>query len=618
VLAPKDRSLLLEALRPPAGYRLDVAVCTTYSLDLMAMLVAPLAFTFFDWEGNDGEPTRDPNALLEAIRRNVDRIHLFCQAGQIAVPGAYKPLFSYLESAIHEVRPHRPGGVFHPKVWVLRYVAPDEMPRYRLLCASRNLTFDRSWDTLLVLDGVTGRKVNRHNAPLARFIQALPELAVQGLEGETANTIGKLAADLGRVEFELPQHVDELRFWPLGLPGEEDQWPFPAQANRGLVIAPFLGASTLKRLNVSTEQTLVSRIDSLAVLDEGQLAGYETLALSDGADLEAEDLVSDDAVSDEDTTLSGLHAKLFAFDDNGQGRVWTGSANATNAAFHRNVEFLVEMRGQSRHMGVEAILSPSEKGVNVMRDLLEPFTPQEGGVSDPGQQAVDQALFALRQFVVDQGLAVSVSVADEDLFDLQVAPAHEIALPECAFELDCWPLTLKQEAGARQMMTDARMRLAFPSLSFEALTTFFAFEGRVVAGGQSGTCRFVMNLPGTGFPENRRQRLLQCLLKDRNQVMRYLWLLLAEDGALSLGDFTGSTVSGEGTGEGPEGFHADMPMLEVLIRALDRNPDKLDQVARFVAELQGTEEGRALLPEDFDDVWVPLWAAREALREHAG
>jgi len=327
------------------------------------------------------------------------------ESGQIAVPGAYKPLFSYLESAVHEVRPHRQGGVFHPKVWVLRYVSPDESPRYRLLCASRNLTFDRSWDTLLTLDGVTARRRNQQNAPLARFIQALPGLAVQGLEGEVMDALNGLAADMERVEFELPPHVEELRFWPLGLQGEEDQWPFPAKAERGLVIAPFLGANTLKRLKVSTEQTLVSRIDSLGVLDDGQLAGYETLALSDGADLEAEDLVGDDA-SDEDSTLSGLHAKLFAFDEAGQGRVWTGSANATGAAFHHNVEFLVEMRGRSRHMGVEAILSPSEKGVNVLRDLLEPFTPQPGAGSDPVQQALDQALFALRQYVVDQGVSI--------------------------------------------------------------------------------------------------------------------------------------------------------------------------------------------------------------------
>jgi hypothetical protein len=70
VLAPKDRTLLLESLRPPPGYRLDTAVSTTFTLNLMAMLVAPLAFTYFDWEQDNGEPTRNPNALLEAIRRH--------------------------------------------------------------------------------------------------------------------------------------------------------------------------------------------------------------------------------------------------------------------------------------------------------------------------------------------------------------------------------------------------------------------------------------------------------------------------------------------------------------------------------------------------------------------
>ena len=76
MLAPKDRTLLLESLRPPPGFHLDAAVSTTYSLDLMALLVAPLAFTFFDWEGGDGQPTKDPNALLEALRRHVDRIQI--------------------------------------------------------------------------------------------------------------------------------------------------------------------------------------------------------------------------------------------------------------------------------------------------------------------------------------------------------------------------------------------------------------------------------------------------------------------------------------------------------------------------------------------------------------
>src|SRR5207249_7591823 len=97
MLAPRSRRLLLDALRPPAGYRLDRAVGTSYTLDLLALLTAPLAFTFFDCEDNEGRPATDPLALLQAIRRHAGRIHLFCQAGRIAVPRPGQHLLHYLE-----------------------------------------------------------------------------------------------------------------------------------------------------------------------------------------------------------------------------------------------------------------------------------------------------------------------------------------------------------------------------------------------------------------------------------------------------------------------------------------------------------------------------------------
>jgi hypothetical protein len=74
MLEPEDRRLLLESLRPPEGYVLDHAVGTTFSLDLLALLTAPLAFTFFDWEGREGENCADPLALLESVRRHANRI----------------------------------------------------------------------------------------------------------------------------------------------------------------------------------------------------------------------------------------------------------------------------------------------------------------------------------------------------------------------------------------------------------------------------------------------------------------------------------------------------------------------------------------------------------------
>ena len=86
MLGTHERTLLLDNLRPPAGYRLRRAVGTSFTLDLMALLTAPLAFTFFDAHDDDGAPVADPVALLEALRRHAEKVTLFCQAGAISVP----------------------------------------------------------------------------------------------------------------------------------------------------------------------------------------------------------------------------------------------------------------------------------------------------------------------------------------------------------------------------------------------------------------------------------------------------------------------------------------------------------------------------------------------------
>ena len=146
-------NILLELLRPPAGCKLDVAVGTTYSLDLISALMLPLSFAFFDWEHEDGELVADPLALLEALRRYGDRFTIFCQSGQIRLPSKYPPLVTFLEPCIYDVVAPDEDGVFHPKVWALRFIAEDGVIRYRVLCLSRNLTFDRCWDTVVALDG---------------------------------------------------------------------------------------------------------------------------------------------------------------------------------------------------------------------------------------------------------------------------------------------------------------------------------------------------------------------------------------------------------------------------------------------------------------------------------
>lgn len=69
----------------------------------------------------------NPFALLAALRQNAARISLYCQAGMTKVPTDAVPLLAFLEDCVHPVTPPRQGGgVFHTKIWLLRFAPLNE------------------------------------------------------------------------------------------------------------------------------------------------------------------------------------------------------------------------------------------------------------------------------------------------------------------------------------------------------------------------------------------------------------------------------------------------------------------------------------------------------------
>ena len=192
VLGPEDRRLATDCLRPPDGYGLDQAIGTTFTLDLLAVIAAPLAFARFDRErGVAAAEGSQGLASLEALRRYADRITVFCQKGHISVPRSHERFFAYLEQSIVEVPAPHDLFTFQPKVWVLRYLPHDgkSAPLYRCICLSRNLTYDRSWDTVLVLDGAVGGEQEDTSGPLAELISTLPKLAGDNLQPRSRESI---------------------------------------------------------------------------------------------------------------------------------------------------------------------------------------------------------------------------------------------------------------------------------------------------------------------------------------------------------------------------------------------------------------------------------------------
>lgn len=628
MLRPHDRRQLLDAFRPPHGYEFDRAVGTTFSLDLLALLAAPLAFSLFRMEERSGRVLVDPLAWIESLRRYADRIALFCQAGRINVPH-HDTFLNYLESVVVEVM--IPGRSFHPKFWALRFRSTeDARVMYRLLIASRNLTFDRSWDTLLVLEGELGESESEGagNEGLAEFVRSFPRHALRPVSDSVLAHTEIIAGDLPRVTFDVPPGFSRLIFHPLGL-DLGSRWPFPVDVRRSMIISPFLSPGALRRLaGTSGANVLLSRVESLDALSAVHLESFADLrVMMQGTDPEEEDAAPADAAVDAgaahdsngelmvvpsvgDEALSGLHAKVYIMERDDDVRVFTGSANATVAAFDGNAELLVELVGARGAHGIDAILSATPDGSG-LADLLQPYRPPaEGSEVDVLKQELDDLLdrAAVEMLALPMRAQVLESGEGPD-YEILLFPEADVALLHpAAVAVRVRPVTLRS-ADARGVVFGGEAAIRFAPISLRALTTFFAVELEASLDGQTGRRAFIVNVPTDGMPTDRAQRLLVETLKDRASLLRFLRMLLAED--------VFDLASGSGMGSHSHGiiasaFGGGAGLFEMLVRTYESRPERLDAVARLVRDISArdAETGGTVLPEEFLEIWNPIWEAR--------
>ncbi|WP_291980621.1 phospholipase D family protein [Luteitalea sp.] len=600
MLNPEARTLLFDILRPPEGYILDAAVATTYTLDLLALLTAPVAFSLFEADDFATLLSRDSLALLDSLRRYADRLTVFCEAGQIAFPALQFPQLAYLEQAVVQCRKPRPGASFHPKVWVLRYTSAEGPVRYRFACLSRNLTFDRSWDTVLTLDGVLGDATNDRNSPLVRFLRALPSQATATVEPAVADRLDLLATELARVTFDVPEGFEDLRFHPLGIEGMRT-FPVPADSQPLLVISPFVSTSGIRRLARGRSRvTLITRQETLDTVDcsAPEIAKYYVLA-SNTSPVEG----------DEDTTAvaRGLHAKCYVTEAGAKARVYTGSANATEAGLGHNVEFLVELIGPRARFGIDAVLS-SQPGNTRFVDVLQEVTLPPLAACDEVEEGLRSALEQARDLVAEASLR-GMLTEHEPTYTLEVLSAAPLKWP-AAVTARCWPVGLGR-AWARAF-TDSTS-VTFEGLALENVSGFLAFEVRAALDQKECVETFVVNVPIAGLPTDRRERLLRTVLTDRRSVMHYLHMLLATDGRELASELAASETHRRSEA-GRMVPVRETALLESLLRSLRESPARLDDVERLVRDLgsRSTTDGD-LLPENFLELWAPLWQARKEM-----
>lgn len=613
MLAPRDRQTLLAALRPPDGFRVEGVVATTFTLDLTALLVAPLAFSLLDMtvdraDGTGTDRELDPYALLRATREHAERMVVFCDATRIACPPKYRALFVHLEKCVAQVCAPRELGVFHPKIWVLRFAGFEGAVRYRFLCASRNLTFDQSWDTLLVLEGALTDRVNAiaMNRPLSDFVASLPTLIrpKTDLSETRAKLVERIADELLRVRFESPEGVDALAFHPLGIPGYE-KFHRPDRIQRALVVSPFVDSGGLVPWTEDgKEHVLLSRVDQLDRQDDAVLSRFAACTiLTEALDTDEGDAHAAER-SDAEAPPAGLHAKLYVVDDGWDAHVWTGSANATSAGFSRNVEMLVQMTGKKSVLGVQRFLDSG------LSEMIQPYARNSGNVPNQVELDLELKLCQLRRRLAEARWVAAVGEKSSAGFPFTLRGDATQGFPGATIIVR--PVTLP--AGRAQAISTDPPVANFGDCSLEALTSFFAFAVLLKEDGVKLEAEFVIKAQLDGAPGDREEQVLASMFKDPSQVMHFLGMLLAEDPAEWLAGeeekaSRGEGVSAAGVFEGA--------LLERLLRALHANPAQLDSIERFLQDLSRTDAGRGLVSEQLQRLWQPIYSARQVLVEEA-
>ncbi|MGE2718460.1 phospholipase D family protein [Mycolicibacterium celeriflavum] len=604
MLEPDGRVALTEQLRPPSGFQLAHAVATTFSLDLTTALSVPLAFA-----AHRVHESRDPIAILDAVRRAADKIDVFAQAGQIFEPRIPSDLFALLEPMIHPASAPRLAMLFHPKVWILEY-ADGDARSYRLLCASRNLTNDRSWDLVVRLDGLAGDEPTEQSAPLAAFVRALPEMSVQSLTDRRTARIGELANSIAKVEWELPSDVRSLRFHPYGVPGVIGT-PIRElfDGTRHGIISPFLSDGGIRRI-------LPQRSESVIIL-----ALREQLDRLDSATLErVEALILDDAANDGDveddgerakpellTTpraepLVGLHAKAYVVDRQSGSHLFVGSANATEAAFGGNVEMLVEFEGPYTKLGVLALLGETSP----LRALTIPFEPvgnaevSDDELADYELEQTLRALAARRYFAqVESGASAS---AETDYL-IGLSADGPVRTPE---GMSARVTLLTRPANTAVLPGEP---VIFDRLALTDITPFIVIR---VSDSRGATASTVVTAALKGDIPGRQDAVIARQLEDRAAFLKLLALLLALEGGDGLFHFDSTS------GLGAEWAEDGSGIFETLVRAIGVEHGGLADLRRIVehvkaAEMRRPEGAPPVLPDGFDELWESVWAAYSSL-----
>lgn len=563
----KDRVDYGKLLIPPDGFELDFAVGTTYSLDLDAFIAVCMSLGL----SADTESRLFDNHIfmLDVLHRTSGKIMLFCEGGQIYSPAKVTPLYALLENSVLQISVNGDNGAFmsfHPKFWLISYKNKKGEKRYRLIVLSRNLTFDRSWDVVVSLDGYKAGGQAEKNRPVKDFLAFLKDRTLKTPAGKLrGEQIQKLIDDLDFIEFKTEDRAfEDFEFIPLGIGGRTMRsYPlFEKERYHELfIMSPFLSKTTVKefndRWNERTQKpVLITRRQSLK-----EVIGSDNFEVYC---MRSEVIDGEDRLGEGNAKQQDIHAKLYMLRQSrsSDAELYLGSMNASHNAMYGNVEFMLRLKCKPKQLNLDMLkrqLFGSEE-----EQAKNPFEAVEIiDVEDEteGEENLDRVI----KSICRSGASARVEQRDNG-YDIVL----DIACKEQPYPVSICPLF----SNAAQPLSS---KITFEGLPLKELSQFY----KIVVKGKDRSLERIVVIPTAGLPiKERDSHIIASIVPDRQRFYAYLSFILADNPVLGALDAF-RVLRGESDDKAAGAIYP-VALYEKMLKVAATEPERLNGIDYLV------------------------------------
>lgn len=588
-----DRLIYGDLLAPPSGYSLEVAICTTYSLDLETLIASLVALGLN--EATDTELLRSPINTLHAIEKVSRKVVVFCEAGQTRIPSNSSALHLLLEKMIVPVALNDPKTKtdypsFHPKTWIIHYASKEGgKPLYRFIVLSRNLTFDRSWDMASCFEGKEEAGGKKKVKPLLDFLTFLGG-TIRSTDPDSKlkqELVGIMASNLERVRFIASSSGKPFRdfdIMPLGIRQASydiyDEELFDARhgIHDIVVITPFISKGVIKRLEDdskrligSSRRILITRRSELEKL-KGALSFTDVFVMKDAV-VDGENGLSEEG-SVSDRCLQDIHAKAYLSVKGTKVRLLMGSMNASENGLGRNVEMMVGLSTTPSILNKESFLRDL-MGEDV-DDKMNPFTKVDfDSVPEPeeNEDTVRNNELTLKR-LCRLGITGSIT-QDEDGFYRVTLACKSTSIPEGI---------IVSPLRAKGLSCPFANTVVFSRLNLLQLSEFYS----VTVGEGNDKIERLILVPTKGLPKDRDKEIISSIISDWPKFADYVAFVLGDSSEQILSEI----MESEEACSQSSNRRTTQPvtaLYERMLRTACDDPERLKDIERIMKLIDNEE-----------------------------